>query len=205
MKHLFLPAFVLLAAPLPAAIVYSGVQNIAIPTNFEGVYIDLDNRTVSQSPFIGWDINLFFGGVGIAGSTAFQPARAGTANNDTLTRFSVNDLVNGTLPYATGENGSSDHLNAPNNFQSGVEGYIGFKFTKNDTTGPYFGWTRVTLTANTPGAVVSDWAWEDTADAILAGAVPEPSHAMLIILGVAGLSFRRRRHVNMATDAPLPA
>lgn len=49
---------------------------------------------------------------------------------------------------------------------------------------------RVTLTANTPGGVISDWAWEDSGSFILAG-IPEPGRAMLVMLGGL-LAFGRR-------------
>jgi len=54
-----------------ANVIYSGVQDIPIPTDFAGVYLDPDTGAT------GWDINPFFGGVGIANSAAFQPCGMG--------------------------------------------------------------------------------------------------------------------------------
>lgn len=179
-----------------SVVIYSGVQNILIPTDFDGLYLDLDTGATSTSTILGWDINPFFGGVGLGGSADFQPVRIGTGNMDTVVQFAMNDLIDDTLNYAEGENGSSDHLGAPGNFQDGVAGYLGFRFFKNNATGPFYGWMRLTLTGNTSGAVIHDWAWEDNGGGILAGSllsIPEPSRALLIMLGILVGSFTRRR------------
>ena len=174
-----------------AAVIYSGPQNIPIPTTFDGIYLDLDTGTTSTSVITGWDVNFFFGGLGIGGSAAFQPARIGTGNMDTVLRFDLYDLIDDTLHYSMGETGSSDHLDAPGNFQDGTEGYLGFRFTKNDLSGPFYGYMRLTLTANTPGALIHDWAWDDTGGFLT---IPEPDRALLIITGILTMSMRRRRH-----------
>src|SRR5205823_53427 len=71
------------APPPPTSnVIYSGFQNIAIPTGFTGVYINIDNGSTAFAQFTGWDINPFFGGVGVGNSPAFQPARTGTGNQD---------------------------------------------------------------------------------------------------------------------------
>lgn len=184
--------------PHPAfgALVYSGLQNIPIPATFDGVYVDIDNGNTSTSTITGWDVNFFFGGVGLGASSTFQPARDGTGVMDTVLKYALNDLIDGSLLYAGAvETGSSDHLGpAPTQFQDGAQGYLGFKFTKNDSSGPYYGWMRVTLTANTAGAFIHDWAWEDSGNAILAGA-PEPGRTMLLLPALAGAVLRRRRMV----------
>ncbi len=196
MKHLLI--FVILSFTIrlsaAAAVIYSCLQNIIIPTTFDGVYVDIDNGNTSTSAILGWDVNFFFGGVGIGGSTAFQPARDGTGVSDTVLKYALNDLIDGSLLYAGAlETGSSDHLGlAPTQFQDGVEGYLGFKFTKNDSSGPFYGWMRVTLTANTAGALLHDWAWEDSGSAIMVGA-PEPGRAALLLLALGALVMRRMR------------
>ncbi len=47
---------------------------------------------------------------------------------------------------------------------------------------------HLTLTANTPGAVIHGWAWDDTGGSIT---IPEPSRGMLLLFA-ALLSFIRR-------------
>jgi autotransporter-associated beta strand protein len=158
----------LLVIPYSAqsAIIYSGLRNIAIPTTFDGIYLDIDSGATSTSAIDGWDVNFFFGGIGIGGSDAFQPARVGTGNMDTIRLFGIGDLIDNTRSFSTGETGSSDHLGAPGNFTEGVEGYLGFRFTKNNLSSPFYGYMRLTLTANEPGAVIHDWVWDDSGGAL---------------------------------------
>jgi len=180
----------------PAAVIYSGLQNIAIPTDFDGVYLDIDTGAFSTSLITGWDINPFLGGFAIGNSADFQPARLGLNNDDPIVRLQYGALVDSSLFYSTGEGGSGDpvsHLGfASNQFEPGVEGYLGFKFSTNAPTaaGPYYGWMRVVLTNNTPGGLIKDWAYDDTGAPIYA---PEPGRAVLLLLGLFGLVIRRRR------------
>ena len=158
-----------LAAPAPAATIYSNLQDIAIPLNLTGVYLDVDGGTTNTQEFVGWDINPFFGGVGVAGSPAFQPARIGAGNLDTIVRLAVGATVDVSRLFSTGYGGSQTHLGTQ--FTSGQEGYLGFKFTKNNATGPFYGWMRVVFTGNTAGAVIKDWAYDDGGSAIVTGRV----------------------------------
>ncbi|MFT6576361.1 MAG: hypothetical protein ACJA16_004569 [Akkermansiaceae bacterium] len=195
MSHVF--TFILLAAPLPAAVVYSGVQNIPIPTTFAGVYVDIDTETTSTTTIPVWDINPFFGGVGISNSATFQPARTGTGNFDVITRLGLGAVISSSLNYSTGVGGSGDpntHLGpGTDQFSGGAEDYLGFRLTLNDTSGPFYGWMRVTLTANTSGAFIHDWAWDNTGAGITSGTVPEPESAMLTFLWLCVVAMRRRR------------
>jgi hypothetical protein len=197
-------ALLLLAFALPAqaAVVYSGLQNISIPTDIDGVFIDIDGTSpmTAFTDFAGADINLFFGGMGIANNPAFQPARTSTSNLAAIVRFNAGDLINGSLNYATGYGGSgdpNDHIGlGANQFLEGTTGFLGFRFFTNASAGPYYGWMRVKLTSNTAGGQVTDWAFDDTGASILAGftgAVPEPSRVVLILLGLIGAVMRRRR------------
>lgn len=78
------------AASPSAAVVYSGVVDIPIPTTFSGVYLDLatsgtstpgngadvvtpDSYTIGYSEPATWDVNFFLGGIGIGYSPTFQP------------------------------------------------------------------------------------------------------------------------------------
>jgi hypothetical protein len=204
MKHLLSVLCVLsVLSAAPAAIVYSGLQNIAIPTDVDGVFIDIDGTSpmTAFSDFSGADINPFFGGMGIANNPAFQPARTSTSNLAAIVRFNAGDLINGSLNYSTGYGGSgdpNDHIGvAANQFLEGTTGFMGFRFTTNSSAGPYYGWMRVQLTSNTAGGKVIDWAYDDSGAAILAGfgVVPEPSRAMLLMLGMGVAMTHRRRLV----------
>jgi hypothetical protein len=184
-----------------ASVFYSGIQNIAITTgNFDGVYVDVTNNNNAtnhaRSPITGWDVNFFMGGVGEYNQANFQPVRASSGDSFSLIQnLSPYTSVSGTSTFATGIGGSdTNHIGfGANQFQPGTEGYLGFKL--NTPSGDRFGWMRVTLTFDDPGAIIHDWAYEDSGDSILASSVPEPSRALLLGIGAGALIFRRRRMV----------
>ena len=161
-----------------AAVIYRGLQNIAIPTNFTGVYLNIDNGATGSAEFNGWDINPFFGGVGVGNSPAFQPARIDTSNGDPIVALGAGATVNASLPFSTGYGGSEDHLGAGSDlFGIGQEAYLGFRFTTDGNTGPFFGWMRVVFTANTTGGVIKDWAYETSGTSIQTGNVLQTAPA----------------------------
>ena len=182
-----------MTASLTGAVAVSGIQDIPIPTDFAGVYLDIDTGQANTFEITGWEINVLFGGVGIGGSPAFQPCCVGSGSTDTVLCFTGGEVIDAGRFYATGYSGSQDHLGAPGNFQDGQQGFLGFSFMKNGGTGPYYGWMSLTLTANTPGGVIREWAWENTGAAItVPTAVPEPGSALLIACA-AGLLLKRKR------------
>jgi hypothetical protein len=147
---------------------------------------------------LGWDINPFFGGTGMANSTTFQPARTGTGNTDPAIRLNSGDLVSNALTFSSGFGGIGDpvsHLGSgPTQFAVGAESYLGFRFTKDNASGPYLGWMRVTFTNNTAGGFIHDWAYDDSGSPITVGLpIPEPSRTALLALFIGGTCFRRRR------------
>lgn len=158
-------AFLILASASHSAlatsdVVYFGLQNIAIPTNFAGVYINVDQGTTAFAEFTGWDINPFFGGTAVASSPSFLPARTGTGNEDAIVALAAGAMVDGSLNFSTGYGGSQTHMGGGmNQFQPGQEAYLGFKFTTDANDGPHYGWMRVVF-GNT-GGVVKDWAYEN--------------------------------------------
>lgn len=157
-----------------AAIIYSGLEDIAIPTNFDGIYLDIQTGVTSTSEFSGWDINPFFGGVGVANGPDFQPARTGTGNGDPIIRYSVGDTISGGLLYSTDYGGSDSHLGAGSGqFGIGQEGYLAFRLITNGGLSNYYGWVRVVFTANTGGALIKDWAYEDSGSPIVVGRVQQ--------------------------------
>lgn len=182
-----------------AAVIYSGLQNIAIPTTFDGVYINLDTAATGTSAITGWDINPFFGGAGLANSPSFQPARTSTANDAPVVRLDAGDLINGSLSFSSGYGGSGDPVSyfgtGADQFVVGQEGYLGFSFTTDASSGPYYGWMRVIFTNDSPGGVIEDWAYDDSGAAITIPitAAPEPSRALFLLLGSFAICVRCRR------------
>ena len=142
------------ALPVAADVLYSNLQDLSIPTNFDGVYIDIESGTNDTSGTIAWDLNLFFGGIGVVNSTGFQPVRETDAGNGTLSNLAWGDTVNSssTFDSSGGTGGSTDHLGST--FTAGTEGYIGFELT-----GGNYGWMRVVLDGS-GSALVKDWAYD---------------------------------------------
>ena len=173
--QLFLAAALLTSAP--AATIYSNLQDIGVPTGFTGVYLDVDTGATSTTDFTGWDINAFFGGVGVANSIAFQPVRTAAGNLDALLNLAQGTLVSGSLTYSSGFGGSGDdnpHVgDTSTQFQVGQEGYMGFKFMKNDGSGPFYGWMRVVFTNNTGGSLIRDWGYDDAGGSINIGRIQQ--------------------------------
>jgi autotransporter-associated beta strand protein len=159
------------AGSVRGAIIYSGLQDIAIPTDRAGVYLDIETGFASGSSFSGWDINPFYGGYAIATNTSFQPARVAASNGSAIVRYEVGDFVGSSLfPSLTGPVSSFGYGGSltgfsqettPGKFRIGDEGYLAFRFITNNGLSMYYGWMRVVFTANTSGAVIRDWAYED--------------------------------------------
>ena len=137
-----------LILPAAADVIYSGYQNISIPTNFTGASVTVDGGT----------INPFFGGVGVANDANFQPVRTGTGGLDPIVNLASGTTVDGSSVYSTGAGGSFTHEGTGSGqFTAGTEGYLGMKLS-----GTNYGWMRVVFTNNTSGAVIKDWAYDNT-------------------------------------------
>ncbi len=182
MRHFPLFSAILLSGPFlgqtQADTIYSNLQNIAIPTGFDGVYLDVDTGTTGIAEFAGWDINPFFGGVAIGNSPAFQPVRAGTDILDRVLNLAPGSVISGGLTYSSGYGGSGDvgseHIGAGGDqFQVGSDGYLGFKFTTNGGTTPLYGWIRMSLTNNIAGALIKDWGYDNAGGSIVIGRVQQ--------------------------------
>ena len=158
-KSRYLTGLVTLTLMLPAAAdtLYSNFQNLTIPTNFTGVTVNIAGGT----------LNPFFGGVGVANNDLLQPLRTGTGDLATLLDLTVGSTIDaGSLYLSAGYGGSLDHLGST--FTAGQEGYIGFKLNGAD-----YGWMRVVFTGNTTGAVIKDWAYDNSGAAIAVGRVQQ--------------------------------
>jgi autotransporter-associated beta strand protein len=169
--------------PASADVIYSNLQNIAIPTNFSGVYLNVEtggSNTNINSPQAGWDVNPFFGGSVMWNSPTFQPVRTGTGEMDAVVNVADGSTVGSGSTYSTfvqgsgGENPggpgygiSETHMGAGvGQFVSGSEGYLGFRLNGED-----YGYMRVVLTNNTSGAVIKDWAYDTSGASVVVGGI----------------------------------
>ena len=140
-----------LIPPVAADVIYSGLLDYSIPTDFTGITVTVGNGA----------LNPFFGGVGVANNAALQPLRTGTDGLDTILNFGTGSTINASSQYlASGDGGSQDHVGTT--FTAGTEGHLGFKLD-----GTNYGWMRVDFTNNTSGALVKDWAYDNTTGAAI--------------------------------------
>lgn len=189
-----------LAVPLlsSGAVVYSGIQDLTVPNTTDGLYLNIATGTSTGTYPSDWSdkayFNPFYGGIAIATSDLFLPVIMGA---DQVVNVAYNSLIDSSLNFATGENGSSTHTGSgPGQFALGTEGYVAFQF-QTTVGGPIMlGWSRIIIN-NAGSGVIRDWAYNDTAgQGILAGtliAVPEPSRVVLLLPGLLMLVWCRRR------------
>ncbi len=201
--RLFLSALssLLFVTTAPAAVIYSGLQNIAMPFDAGGVYVNVFTHTSSLSAPGDYEtapwMFFSFGGAGIGTSPLVRAVVtgsvvAGMEQTENLaygssvgpsSRFSIGDL---------GYNGSETHVGAAiNQFQLGTQGYIGYEFEPTVGGPSYFAVMRVAIANDGVSATIHDWSYENTPG--MAIAVPEPSRALLLLLGLSGASLRRQR------------
>jgi hypothetical protein len=215
----------LFATSAPAAVIYSGLVDIPIPTTFNGVYLDIgqapstpsdssptilvDSYTVGYSEPASWDVNFFFGGIGIAYSDTFQPFVDDTVSN----RAQILNVASGTVISSeaasrtlgsasfggsgrSNQSGGESHFDTPDldgatysAFMPGDQGYIAFVL--NPGVGQQYGWMRVTLNDDGTPGTIHDWAISSDST-FTVGMIPEPGVALLGSLGML-LLLRRRR------------
>ena len=195
----FLSAFLLAAPTKGANIVYSGIQNLLIPLNSEGTYLQIDSGATAATFPPDWAtapwLNPFFGGVYIGNSPLLRPVIVGT---DQILRVEPGTVIGSESNFASGESGSTTHVGGgPGQFALNVPGYLGFTFRPEAGEVDYYGWLEIEIDNTGPGKIIS-WAYDNTPGTpIVAGAtlVPEPGVLGLLALAGAGagLGLRRRR------------
>ena len=169
-----------LVLPGSAGLIYSNLQDISIPANFDGVYLNVETGAFnndSMAPVAGWDVNPFFGGSAIWNAPAFQPVRAGTTGSSAVLNLATGTIVDGSSVFSTAVQGpggetpggpaygaSDTHMGAgAGQFQNGQEGYFGFKLN-----GTNYGWMRVVFDSTGTG-LIKDWAYDDSGAQIAVG------------------------------------
>lgn len=181
-----------------AAIVYSGVVNINIPSTTAGVYVNVVTGVNDPVPgnVPGWDLNPWSS----SNLNFFNPAApAGGVYSRGGATTGVANLPNGymidagniwTSGSATTNAGWTWNLNSSDNL-------FGFRF-QNEANGnqTHYGWARISLSTSlfAQPRLLVEYAYEDQAGVgIAAGAIPTPGSLALLALGAAGLAGRRRR------------
>ncbi|MBL9150398.1 MAG: hypothetical protein JNM94_17065 [Phycisphaerae bacterium] len=177
-----------------AGVIYSGVVNINIPATTNGLYLNVVNGQINEpgngggSTVPGWDINPWSTSFGLFSPTnpsggAYATLGANLFNLPALTTISAASTF-GSLGSTT--NNGQWNLNSANNI-------VGFRF-QNEANGNaiHYGWFRVAFGATIGSRTLVEYAYEDVAGgSIAAGAIPAPG--AFALLGLAGLSARRRR------------
>lgn len=189
---------VALASTSHAAIVASGLRDIVITSDFTGLYLDIDGGGPVAEEATGWDLNAFFGGEGLASNSSFHPVTATLTLDAPALNLTSGQTVSASSVFASthpgGSSGSATHVgNGLGQFTSGSEGFIGFQFTANNSSVPFYGWMRVALSNMGSTGLIREWAYEDSGEAITVGAVPEPSFILSLLIGVSSFCHRRRR------------
>jgi MYXO-CTERM domain-containing protein len=194
-------AATVVASGAQAAIVYSGVVNIAIPLNIDGVYMNLVTGATgtSGSSTAGWDINPYSSS-GLFWFAPSSPAAShglvrGLGSSATLVDnlFGSDYLIGATgSPAPNYGTGGNETTGATAFIFNSSDNIVGLRFFNEATGQINYGWMRLSLSEafNTTRSVV-EYAYEDSGSGIVAGAIPSPG--VLAVLGLAGLAGRRRR------------
>ena len=156
-----------IAATLASAgVIYSNLQNLAIPKDNDGIYLNVLTGATGFAPFNGWHVNLTFGGINVYNDSTFQPLRVGNTGIDSLRNIATGGLISSvSTNFATDMGVSFDHLGTT--FTAGSEGYIGFSVNNGVTN---YGWMRVVFTG-TGTPVIKDWAYDTSGGSLAAGNV----------------------------------
>jgi len=190
-----------------ASILWSGPVNINIPSDINGVYLNVVTGHYSTSTLSHTDLHAYVAGgsllsfdsdynfpfgngfiSGISGGSGVNNLPDGYSIGPSHISWSQDNITNGSgqtaSPYWT-----------PNS----TSNLVGFRFDNEVNSQVHYGWARISLSADyasQPMSIVA-YAYESTPNtAIAAGAVPEPGTLALVGLGalvVVGRALRRQK------------
>lgn len=186
-----------LAAPAmsKADIVYSGIVNISVPNNFDGIYINfVTGETGSSGSSVpGWNWNPYNGGTGLQ---FFWNGPAPNINGG----LSLDQITYAVLPAGSGVGPANTYLNttsatATANWRAGADAYLGIRLLNSQTNQINYGWVHFDTTGSTGfPATIIEYAYDNMGNPI----VPEPSTTALLGVMAAGAlamrGWRTRSH-----------
>lgn len=174
-----------------ATVVYRSNINVLIPTTATGVYVDLDgNFATSTSASAGWDINI--SGTGTSLSFAAPLLRSDFLRAAGATTGSAGNLPANTSVGASGSYGAGvvDFGSGAGQWTTNGANLFGFRFNIGSAT--HYGWGRIDISNNGAVRTLRELSYCSIAGvAMPVGAIPAPG--ALALLGLAGLTSRRRR------------
>lgn len=177
-----------------AAVVYSGIVNMAIPFNVDGVYLNVETGAngAAGGGVAGWDVNPY--GSSTTGVSLFAGTGTGYMRNPGAGTTTLRtNIAEGTeIGASSFFYGSSVAVigTGVGQWAANSSGIFGFKFLGGDGL-THYGWMRLAIGANAGTRSIVDYAYESTAATGLAAGVPAPGAVAL--MGLAGLVSRRRR------------
>ncbi|QDV92012.1 hypothetical protein RAS2_31230 [Phycisphaerae bacterium RAS2] len=183
-----------------AAIVWSGVVNINVPSTTAGVYLNVvTGATGATSALAGWDINpwsstsLNFFSSTTSGQTVATNMRTLAGSTTTYARLAPGASIGPADPFSTNVGTQTVNAGAPMLLNSS-DNCVGFRF-QNEATGQiHYGTARIQMGGTTGGQPrnIVDYAYESTPGVGIVACAPEPSSLALLALGAVGLIRRRK-------------
>lgn len=185
-------------AASPAAVIYSGIQNLTTSSvdvaNFDAaIPVDVDGDSAPDFGIaLGARIGLAAASVGVQGdptNSFLLPLLPGqfVGPVDASWKSAVGLMAGvDTPPTAVYGPWAPPH----------ETGIFGFAFV-DSSSATHYGWARANVQFDLPNgsssATVIDWAYESQADTPIQSPIPEPSTLSLLALGAAGLAALRAR------------
>ena len=183
-----------IAMPAKAAIVYSGVVNITIPSTTEGIYLNVVTGAAGpRGAAPGWDFNPYKNNAGLA---FFAPTNGGTLAASSTTGSAALRLYGGETIGPSGTYNGNQAVGT--NFFNGGEACVGIRFMNEATGIINYGWVLLnTASGNGFPARIVSYAYENTGAPITAGPLTPPP------FGVTH-AFSRKSHGGATFDIDLP-